>query len=275
MASVIGVGDNTVDRYLHLGLMFPGGNAVNVPVAARRLGHPAAYIGWLGRDPHGMLIYNALLDEKVDITCTRLVEGENAFCEVTLQDGDRMFGDYSEGVRSQLALDGTDYEFISSFDLAHTSIYSFTDAYLPQLRQHAKHLSYDFSQDWDRGFLAKTLPYLDFALISNPVEDIEENRELIEFAAGHTEASILVTSGDKGAMLFAGRAFYRQPVLPVEKLVDTLGAGDAFAARFMVDYLDGISAQSALQNAAKTAAEACAFYGAFGHGAPLYKLPKS
>jgi sugar/nucleoside kinase (ribokinase family) len=32
----------------------------------------------------------------------------------------------------------------------------------------------------------------------------------------------------------------------VEKVVDTLGAGDAFAARFMVDYLGGISVQDAL-----------------------------
>ncbi len=56
----------------------------------------------------------------------------------------------------------------------------------------------------------------------------------------------------------------------MEKVVDTLGAGDAFAARFMVDNLGGFSVQVALQNAAKSAAETCMYYGAFGHGAPLY-----
>ncbi len=63
MVRVIGVGDNTVDRYLHLGRMFPGGNAVNVAVHARRLGHEASYIGWLGTDRYGRLLLDGLAAE--------------------------------------------------------------------------------------------------------------------------------------------------------------------------------------------------------------------
>lgn len=39
---IIGVGDNTVDVYLHQGKMYPGGNSVNVPVLCRKAGAEAA-----------------------------------------------------------------------------------------------------------------------------------------------------------------------------------------------------------------------------------------
>jgi len=50
------------------------------------------------------------------------------------------------------------------------------------------------------------------------------------------------------------------------KIVDTLGAGDAFAARFLVEYFDGRSIDIALSLAAQSAAETCSYFGAFGHG---------
>ena len=271
MVRVVGVGDNTVDRYLHLGMMFPGGNSVNVPVLAHRLGHPAAYLGWLANDPHGLLVYNSLLEEGVDVSHSRLIEGENAYCEISLQNGDRVFGDYSEGVCDQIEMNDEDCKFISGFDLVHTSVYSFISPYLKQLRSVSKVLSYDFSREWDRKLLAETLPFVSIALISNQVKDIDENQELINYASSFGPDIVLVTSGEQGALLYYGSQFFYQPILSVEKVVDTLGAGDAFAARFMVDYLDGISVQDALQNAAKLAVETCMVYGAFGHGAPLYK----
>jgi len=268
--SIIGVGDNTVDRYLHLGKMFPGGNAVNVPVMAHRMGSPAAYLGWLARDPHGMLVYDALVEEGVDVSHCRLVEGQNAFCEVTLTDGDRVFGKFSEGVCDQIRLNDDDLQFISTFDLVHTSVYSFITPYLKQLRSAAKTLSFDFSNEWDRQSLAEVLPFIDIALISNPVMDIDENKDLIKFAHSFGPDIVLVTSGEQGALLFDGSQYFHQKIHPVDEIVDTLGAGDAFAAGFMVNYLEGISIQEALQKAAITAAETCKYYGAFGHGAPLY-----
>ena len=271
MVSVIGVGDNTVDRYLHLEKMFPGGNAVNVPVLAHRMGSPAAYLGWLAHDPHGMLVYDALIDEGVDVSHCRLVEGSNAFCEVTLTDGDRVFGNFSEGVCDQIRLNEEDFQFISTFDLVHTSVYSFITPYLQQLGSVSKVLSFDFSSEWNKDSLAETLPFVDIALISNPVMNIDENKELINFAYAFGPDIVLVTSGEQGALLFDGKQYFHQEIQPMGEVVDTLGAGDAFAACFMVNYLGGISIQEALQKAAISAAETCMYYGAFGHGASLYK----
>jgi fructoselysine 6-kinase len=250
--------------------MFPGGNSVNVPVLAHRIGSSAAYLGWLAKDPHGRLVYDALVDEGVDVSHCRLVEGQNAFCEVTLKDGDRVFGNFSEGVCDQINLNNDDLQFISTFDLVHTSVYSFITPYLKQLRSVSKTLSFDFSNEWDKESLAKILPFVNIALISNQIMNIDENKELINFAYTFGPDIVLVTSGEQGAVLFDGKQFFCQDIYPVAEVVDTLGAGDAFAACFMVNYLGGISIQDALQNAAKFAAEACMYYGAFGYGAPLY-----
>jgi fructoselysine 6-kinase len=80
----------------------------------------------------------------------------------------------------------------------------------------------------------------------------------------------LITSGEEGAVFFDGSDLFKQAINKIAGVVDTLGAGDAFAARFMVDYLNGVSASEALDNAAVAAAQACMYFGAFGHGAPIY-----
>lgn len=47
---LVGVGDNVVDRYLNLKVMYPGGNAVNVVAHAALLGEKSAYLGRIAED---------------------------------------------------------------------------------------------------------------------------------------------------------------------------------------------------------------------------------
>lgn len=64
--SILGFGDNVVDRYEHLGVMYPGGNAVNVAVYARRLGAArSAYMGIFGTDDAAEHVIESLVDEGV------------------------------------------------------------------------------------------------------------------------------------------------------------------------------------------------------------------
>ena len=51
--TLLTVGDNVVDRYPALGMLYPGGNAVNVAVHGRRCGAGTAYIGAVGTDLAG------------------------------------------------------------------------------------------------------------------------------------------------------------------------------------------------------------------------------
>jgi len=262
---VIGVGDNTVDQYLHLRRMFPGGNAVNVPVLVRRYGQQASYLGWLGDDALGRLLLDALAEEGVDTSHCRVMTGANAYCQVSLVDGDRVFGQSSAGVSRQIALTDADLAFIQTHDLVHTSVYSHIWGELPRLRQVAPQLSFDFSQGWKRERLVETLPYLTFAFLSSPDTAYQETVDLLRWVQAHGPAIVVVTQGKNGAFAFDGEQVYQQPIVETT-VVDTLGAGDAFIARFLVEYGSGQSIEASMTQAAASAAETCGYYGAFGHG---------
>ena len=54
MFKVIGVGDGVVE-YLHCKTMYPGGNALNFSVYAKKVGVDAAYLGVLSNDQAALL----------------------------------------------------------------------------------------------------------------------------------------------------------------------------------------------------------------------------
>ena len=72
---ILGLGDNTIDTYVDAGLQFPGGNAVNVAVMARRLGAETSYLGCWGDDEGGRLLEDALTAERVDLSHVRRIAG--------------------------------------------------------------------------------------------------------------------------------------------------------------------------------------------------------
>src|SRR4051794_39218224 len=114
MADLLTIGDNVVDQYPDRGFFYPGGNAVNVAVHARKLGATSAYIGAVGTDPAGGAVLTALQQENVDTSRTRVVDGPNAHALVRLIDGNRIFAGGELGV-SVFELDETDLCFARSF----------------------------------------------------------------------------------------------------------------------------------------------------------------
>ena len=73
---------------------------------------------------------------------------------------------------------------------------------------------------------------------------------------------LVVTRGGRGAIARAGEARYAVPAEPVDALVDTTGAGDLFAAGFLVATLQGRPIEQGLRMGAIAAAEIISHYGA-------------
>lgn len=269
MPSIIGVGDNTVDTYIHQRMRYPGGNAVNVAVLAHRYGaEPAAYLGWLGSDANGRLVFDSLQQEGLDLSRCRVVGGPNAYSTVELVDGDRVFGPADHGVTAQIYLTEDDYDYIRGFDVVHTSVYSHIEPFLPRIKQSARRLTYDFSQERRPEYLERVMPYVDIALLSCSDLSLAEQESLMRHAHNLGALQVLVTRGGEGAWVFDGQQFHHQDVVPVQ-VVDTLGAGDAFAARFLYETANGVSIPEAMQLAAQSAAENCTIFGAFGYAQPM------
>lgn len=265
MSRILGLGDNTVDTYTTAGIQYPGGNAVNVAVMARRLGAETGYLGCLGRDSAGDLVLQALAAENVDVSHCRRREGRNARVLIGHRDGDRYFIGSDPGVRGQYQLTTEDLSYIGGFDLVHSSIYSELNNELPNFRQHIKQLSYDFSERWTPELLRATLPWIDIAFLSFPNRSTAECEDLLRTCISNGARIAVVTRGKDGAMALADGRIHQQSIVPTE-VTDTLGAGDGFIAAFLIAQLNGQSVTDSLQAAAAYGAKVCTWHGAFGHG---------
>ena len=94
------VGSNCIDFYTNIenGKAYPGGGPVNMAVYTRRLGGEASYIGPVGNDTYGKIMMDAISAKGVDVSHLHVQNGKTAVSQVELLDGERVFGDYEEGV---------------------------------------------------------------------------------------------------------------------------------------------------------------------------------
>lgn len=265
---LLGLGDNTIDTYVSAGLQFPGGNAVNVAVMARRLGLRASYLGCWGDDEGGKILDAALAAEGIDLDHVRRVrDGETARARIAHENGDRRFIGSIPGVRARYALRDFDLDFIRAHDLVHTSCNSDLDGELGRIADVARALSYDYSEKWTEARLAATLPHVDIAFLSTPRRGDGECEALL---ARCTDAGVKIavaTRGGDGVIARSGDRLHRHAVVAITP-VDTLGAGDGFIAGFLVQHLRGADVPACLAAGADYAAKVCTWQGAFGHARP-------
>lgn len=273
---LLSLGDNVFDAYLFRKELYPGGNAANVSVLARRAGAEATgYLGVAADDPAGCHFRSALEAEQVDLSRLRVGAGRTACNFITLdENGDRTFSGNNgrETVQNLFALQLTpaDFQYAAGFDVIHTSIHSGTACAVLGGLARRTDLSMDFSNDgFTHDNVAELAPILQFAFFSAGGRSLEEVRAFAEYAAGCGVPQVIFTMGIRGSCGISRGAFWQGRAYPV-RAVDALGAGDAFIAAFLTDfYENGGSAPAAADRAAHFAADCCLHYGAFGHPLPL------
>lgn len=273
---VIGVGDNVVDKYMYKRVMYPGGNALNFSVYAKQLEVEAAYLGVFGDDKAANHIIETLNKLRIDISHCRQHPGENGFAAVDLVDGDRVFiGGNDGGVQNNhpIILTQEDLDYIQTFDIAHSSIYSGMEGELHKLKETGILVSFDFSTDYNESVLKRICPDVDICLLSCGQLQTDEVKDLLTFVCSIGSKMAIGTMGSRGAMVYNGTNFFGQQPHFV-KPVDTLGAGDSFFTAFILEYLKGKKIQmdedqlikQSLEAGAKFAAQTCLVDGAFGFG---------
>ncbi len=122
--NALGFGDNVVDRYEHIHTMYPGGNAVNFAVYAKKCGAArSAYMGIFGNDAAAEHVIASLEDEGIELDKCEQMIGENGAARVTVVDGDRVFlGSNEGGIRgdARYVLDRFDLSYMKQFDVVHS-----------------------------------------------------------------------------------------------------------------------------------------------------------
>lgn len=219
-----------------------GGGGTNAAVALSRLGHKVAYLGKLGDDENANFIINHLKKEKID-----LIVSKGKGCS-----GYSLILDSLEHDRTILAFKGQNDKF------------KFNEIPLKKLR--AKW--FYFSSMMDESF--KTLEKLSFFAKKNNIKVAfnassylaEKGKSYLRNLLGNVEILILnkeeagllvgsgsvndmlrelaglgpnivvITMGKRGVAAFDGKYFYSGKPNNI-KVVETTGAGDAFASSFL------------------------------------------
>lgn len=263
MKPVATMGDNCLDRYLPpLDREFVGGNALNVAVGLRDLGHEVAYAGAVGSDPAGDAVLAAARGRGIDTAHVRVGPGATGVTTIRLtEDGDRVFESEVLGESGVYRPDPAAVADLGRRAWVHAAglaggVDGFTD-----LRRAGARLSYDFSHASSPERMAELCPHLEVAFLSAPGGGAEEAAGLAESAVSAGAATAVVTRGRHGSLALAGRV-HHQPPVPVS-VVDTLGAGDAYIAACISTLVEGGSLEAALRLGAEAAARTCTHYGAW------------
>lgn len=270
--SIACVGDNVIDIYLGSGRGYPGGNAVNVAVAARRSGVPSAYLGAVGEDGTGTILRQALASEGVATERLRVLPGATAWCEVRLVDGDREFGDTDVGV-SRIKLTEPDLDYLAGFSVVHTGDNSMMEAQVADIAARTK-VSFDFGER-PREYVDELIGHVWCACFSASRLSADEATALADEMAALSPQLVLVSEGARGAQLVVDGTRLRA-VPHASSVTDSLGAGDALIGGVLAGLVSGSSPQDALTAGTRLAARTISHLGAFGYGFDItIQLPSS
>lgn len=271
---IVCIGDNVVDCYLDEGVCYPGGDAVNVAVHAKRCGAVhAEYLGVFGSDDAARHIQQALDAEGIPYGHSRRIDAISGHPGVRISEsGDRVFvgGPRHTAqtiVRMQLTL--AELDLLASYDICHTTCFSMLEHELPSIAQKIP-ISFDFSVNHQIHYIDLVAPHVRHAFFSGAGLDEMAVNAIFDRCRGHGCEHVVITFGERGAALMAGGNIIRQNAASSD-VVDTMGAGDSFIASFLTAFYTGHGEVEALSMASAYAARMCEQPGAFGYPYPLEK----
>jgi len=239
-----------------------GGDTANVAVAAARLGTTAGYITRLGGDEFGRSFLDLWARDGVD--ASRVIVEADGFTGVYFialaPDGTHDFTYYRAGsAASRLRPEDIDVDYLVGARVLHTSgitqaisnsARAAADRAIEVARAHRVTVSYDVNVrpklrplEEFRGIVEGTLPRADIVFLSQEdaahlYGEIDAEAVLEGILAAGSRLAVLKL-GDEGCLIAsAAGERVRLPAWPVEA-VDTTGAGDAFDAAFLTEWLRG------------------------------------
>jgi len=256
------VGDNCMDVYENIGKAYPGGNPVNVAVYFVRMGGEASYTGLVGTDDYGKLMVEAIAAKGVDVSHIRAVEGTTAITHVELINGDRIMGDYEEGVLADFKLTEEEVDFLGNQELVVSALWGNSQGYFPAIKAKGAKIAYDAATRPFDPAAKEAIPYVDYFFYSGDEGDTYQSREQMKKLHAMGPQVVVMTMGDEGSLAFDGEKFYEFGIVECE-VVDTMGAGDSYISGFLKGVLEKKSIPECMEMGANCSAVTIGYYGAW------------
>ena len=264
------VGDCGVDHYLPGDMLLCGGITSNFARQARKVfpaGDQINVISAVGSDTHAAQLARSAVEKpglRSDITT---MDGGTPVQFIEIEaNGEKNFVRYYEGVLRDFRIDDRHAAMIAASDLLITPVFQQIHAQFDSVMAASEPTLTavdfsDFASHPDFDHLEAYLDRIGLAFFGLSKQQDEEVQRIRDLAATHDKL-LIVTLGADGARAFHGSVEYKQAALDVPQVVDTTGAGDAFAAGFLGRYGHGASIAESLASGAELAARTVQHRGA-------------
>ena len=211
-----------------------GGQAANVAAWVAALGGEARFIGKRARDPAGSLVAGEMARRAVDIVGPLVESGTGTVVSIATPDGKRtMLSD--RGVAVELGATEVDEGWFADCERLHLPVYSLVTTPIRGAAMSAAALAPRVSLD-----LSSTAA-VEAAGVDSVRATVAELRPDVVFANEEEAALVgelgvptfVVKRGSRGCAVRTGGSEQEYPAEPAG-VVDSTGAGDAFAAGFLL-----------------------------------------
>lgn len=232
-----------------------GGSAANVAIGISRLGGKSAVIVKVGLDDFGRMIINELMKEGVDVSGVRVCIADTGFTVVIINREGKISMYGFKGASEKLDKDDIDTSLIRDAKFVHIASLRLSTS----LYAAAKAKENRAMVSWDPGrrlslkgidYFKELLKHVDIVLV-NKLEAInltgtEDYKEAAKIISNYGPSIVVVKRGNDGIYAYTYEGEYDFPAFKVKRVIDTTGAGDAFAAGFLLGLSRGYSLKKAL-----------------------------
>ena len=247
-----------------------GGEIASTMVGLQRLGVKTLYAGSFGGDDAGKFGLQTLVDEGVDTTLCRIVEGAEtqiAFIVIDEQSGERTVI-WKRDAQLAHPPDEALLDAATRCRILHMTHHDSTTGI--ELAKRAKANGAIVSIDVDNSFprMDELLPLVDLLITSSNfpsnVLNIDDPRQALEaMHSKYQNALVGITLGRNGSIMMCDGEFFESPGFAVPGgCKDTTGAGDAFRVGLLYGILTGEPIKTTGKMANAVAALKCRAVGA-------------
>jgi 2-dehydro-3-deoxygluconokinase len=261
---------------LSLGL---GGAESNVAIGLRRLGVDVTWISRVGADSLGDMVLREIGAEGVRVVATRDPDAPTGLMvkERRSSAQTRVWYYRTGSAASRMSVADVDFDLVRGAALLHltgitpavsASMAEVTEEAIRVARSAGVPISFDLNYRgrlWTREQARETyrqiIPQADLVFggddeVAIAVGDSDSPAELARRLVALGAGEAIIKLGADGALAVVDGREYVQSAVPVT-VVDTVGAGDAFVAGYLADYLLGADVPARLATAATAGAYAC------------------
>ncbi|MGN6284956.1 MAG: adenosine kinase [Afipia sp.] len=257
-----------------------GGSAANTIVGVADFGARAAYIGKVKNDQIGQLYTHDIRAAKVAFDTPAAADGPATGCSYILvtPDGERTMNTYL-GAAQNLSPADIDPAQIAASSIVYLEGYLWDpkdakDAFLKASKiahENGRTVALTLSDAFCVGryrdefvdlIRSRTvdLVFANEAELQSLYETDDFDKALVQLRKDAKLA--VVTRSEKGCVVASSESTVAVPAFPVEKVVDTTGAGDLFAAGFLFGFVRGVNHEQAGRLGTLAAAEVIQHIGA-------------